>query len=58
MAAQAEGVFTAGAENAQQPAEIVDELAATDANPTDVPQAAREDQIQNAVSFLTHPKVA
>lgn len=57
MAAQAEGVLTPGAEKAQQPAEIAEELAATDANPTDLPQALREDQIQNAVAFLAHPKV-
>ena len=57
MAEQTEGFLSPDASEPLQPAAVAEELAATDANAADLPAALREDQIQNAVSFLSHPKV-
>ncbi len=42
----------------QNPSEVADDLAATQTLPSEAPAALREDQVQNAVSFLNHPKVS
>ena len=57
MAEQTEGFLSPDASEPLQPAAVAEELAATEANAADLPAALREDQIQNAVAFLSHPKV-
>ena len=41
----------------QEPADVADQIASADALPADAAAALREDQIQNAINFLSHPKV-
>jgi len=52
-----QGVLTEDNVLPQNPSEVADDLAATQVLPTETAAALREDQIQNAVSFLNHPKV-
>ena len=52
-----EGVLTEDNVLPQNPSEVAEELAATQTLPTEASAALREDQVQNAVSFLNHPKV-
>lgn len=56
-AEQAEGVLAPEEGELKQPSKIAAELDATDKNLTDAPATLREDQVQNAVAFLAHPKV-
>lgn len=41
----------------QEPAKVADQLAAAESLPADTASPVREDQIQNAINFLSHPKV-
>lgn len=41
----------------QDPADVADQVAASENLPTDSAAPIREDQVQNAINFLSHPKV-
>jgi hypothetical protein len=54
---EVQGVLTEDNVLPHEPSEIAEDLAATRILPTETPTTLREDQIQNAMSFLNHPKV-
>lgn len=41
----------------QEPAEVAEQIASADGLPAGTAASLREDQIQNAINFLSHPKV-
>ena len=41
----------------QDPADVAEQIASADALPAETAPSLREDQIKNAINFLSHPKV-
>lgn len=41
----------------QDPASVAEQIASADTLPADSATSLREEQIQNAINFLSHPKV-
>ena len=53
-----EGILTEDNVLPQDPAEVAEQIAGSDKLPTETAAASlREDQITNAINFLSHPKV-
>ena len=51
------GVLTEDNVLPQEPEKVADQVANADNLPVDDTASIREDQIQNAINFLSHPKV-